>query len=259
MLTSSSRASGRPGRQPKGKSRKRPGIGLHGLALVLLALGFTAGVAAQWPPLPPQRPPELGGGPLAPTPAERSTEGASTELPPDEATCRQRLAASGVVFGPLPAIKDGACGAPHPLLVSRLPGGVTIGAPTPMTCALAEALATWSSESVGGAARERLGKTLTGIGVGTTYECRGQNRDPAARLSEHAFANGVDISGFAFSDGQRLAVGVPPQEAEAGFLAAVRASACTVFTTVLGPGSAGHTDHMHLDMRPRNGGYKICQ
>jgi hypothetical protein len=196
---------------------------------------------------------------LAPTPAERPTEDASTELPADEAACRQRLAASGVVFGPLPAIRDGACGAPHPLLVSSLPGGVAIGVPAPMTCALAEALATWSSRSVGSAARELLGKTLTGIAVGTTYECRGQNRNPAARLSEHAFANGVDIAGFAFADGQRLAVGAPPQEDEAGFLAAVRVSACTVFTTVLGPGSDGHADHMHLDMRARNGGYKICQ
>jgi hypothetical protein len=192
-------------------------------------------------------------------PAERPTEDASTELPAGEAACRQRLAASGVVFEPLPAIRDGACGAPHPLLVSRLPGGVTIGAPAPMTCTLAEALATWSSESVGSAARDRLGKTLAGIAIGTTYECRGQNRNAAARLSEHAFANGVDIAGFAFTDGHRLAVGAPPREAEAGFLAAVRGAACAVFTTVLGPGSDGHADHMHLDMRARNGGYKICQ
>ncbi len=237
------------------------GFGAPRLAALLLVVLVPAVSAAQWPPLPPPRPADLGNGPAeTPLPPERPADVGPADLPAVEAACRQRLTTKGIMFEPLPAIQDGACGAPHPLQVSRLADGVTIGTPAAMTCALAEALADWSRESVTREARERLGTSLSRIVVGTTYECRGQNRDPSARLSEHAFANGADIAGFAFVDGKRVAVGPPPaSDEEAGFLAAVRASACTVFTTVLGPGSDGHADHIHLDMRARPGGYRICQ
>ena len=47
---------------------------------------------------------------------------------------------------------------------------------------------------------------------------------------------------------------------EALFQAAVRARACAYFTTVLGPGSdAAHADHLHLDVRERRPGVRICQ
>jgi hypothetical protein len=40
----------------------------------------------------------------------------------------------------------------------------------------------------------------------------------------------------------------------------VRQGSCTVFRTVLGPGSdAAHGDHLHLDMRVRKRDYSICQ
>ncbi len=239
----------------------RAPTGLCLAAFAITVLVPTA-VPAQWPPLPPQRPAGLGNGPAErPLPPEPpAADGAGPDLPEAEIACRQRLASKGVVFEPLPPIRDGACGAPHPLRVSHLPNGVSIGAPATMTCVLAEALATWSGESVAPTGRERLGQTLSVIAVGTTYECRGQNRDAAARLSEHAFANGADIAGFSFADGRRLAVGAASRsEAEDAFLSAVRASACKVFTTVLGPGSDGHADHIHLDMRMRQGGYRICQ
>ena len=42
--------------------------------------------------------------------------------------------------------------------------------------------------------------------------------------------------------------------------AAIRGAACLYFTTVLGPGSnAAHDDHLHLDVKARNGGYRICE
>lgn len=215
---------------------------------------------AQPVPLPPERPPGLGAD-AAPAPPA-----ADAGLPAAEAACREALSAAGVTFEPAPAIRDGACGAPHPVRVARLPGDVKIGQPAAMTCGLAQALATWARESVGPAARRELGVELSAIEVGTVYECRGQNRDASARLSEHAFANGVDIAGFTFADGTSLTVaagqpgrpGRDPQ-AQARFLSAVRSGACTVFTTVLGPGSEGHADHLHLDMRARPGGYRICQ
>ncbi|MGO4741436.1 extensin family protein [Bosea sp. 2KB_26] len=41
---------------------------------------------------------------------------------------------------------------------------------------------------------------------------------------------------------------------------AVQKSACQRFTTVLGPGAdSSHKDHLHLDMRERPRGFRICQ
>ena len=40
----------------------------------------------------------------------------------------------------------------------------------------------------------------------------------------------------------------------------VLGTVCARFATVLGPGSDWyHEDHIHLDLAPRRGGYKICQ
>lgn len=229
----------------------------------LVALGWAAGLhgidaATAQIPLPPERPAELGG---ASPGSEAPPEAA---LPTAEAACRDRLAELGATFEPAPAITEGSCGAPHPVRVLKLGDGVSIGRPADMTCGLAAALAAWARDVVAPAARDTLGTGLSGIAVGTVYECRGQNRDPSARLSEHAFANGADIAGFSFDGGRRLAVGSgAPAAGDPGadgrFLAAVRAGACPIFTTVLGPGSEGHADHMHLDMRARSGGYRICQ
>ena len=47
---------------------------------------------------------------------------------------------------------------------------------------------------------------------------------------------------------------------EARFVAAVRGGACRYFSTVLGPGSdPAHADHLHLDLRARNRGVRLCQ
>ena len=45
-----------------------------------------------------------------------------------------------------------------------------------------------------------------------------------------------------------------------GLRESVLHSACTRFSTVLGPGSDGyHEDHIHLDLMERRNNYRICQ
>jgi hypothetical protein len=68
--------------------------------------------------------------------------------------------------------------------------------------------------------------------------------------------------GFRFSDGPPLPI--QPREGdgtfEEAFQAAVRASACLDFSTVLGPGSnAFHDTHLHFDVIVRTNGYRICE
>jgi hypothetical protein len=203
-------------------------------------------------PSPPPRPADLEKPvPLPP----------SAEVVAEDNACRERLVALGVRFEPLPAIAEGQCGAPLPLRVSVLPDGIGITAPATLVCAAAEALARWTREVVAVEAARHLEAQPSRIGIGTSYQCRTQNHRPGAKLSEHAFANGVDISGFEFKG--RKAVTVtdhPAGSPEALFLGAVRSQACTYFTTVLGPGSdAAHADHLHLDLRGRGRGFRMCQ
>ena len=179
---------------------------------------------------------------------------------PDDTACRTRLKRLGVDFEPLPPIAEGQCTAPLPLKITRFADGVTLPQGATLTCRTAEALARWVTE-VQVEADRTLKHALTGIELGGSYVCRGQNHDIDAKLSEHAFANAADIMGFAFAGRASIPVkAMPDGTEEAQFLAAVRGKACGFFRTVLGPGTnAAHANHFHLDERDRNAGHRLCE
>jgi hypothetical protein len=202
------------------------------------------------PPTPPGRPPELSGG------AALTLKVA----PPDDTACRTRLKRLGVDFEPLTPIAEGQCTAPLPLKVTRFADGVALPQGATLTCRAAEALARWVTE-VQAEAERTLKHPLTGLELGGSYVCRGQNHDLDAKLSEHAFANAADIMGFTFAGRTSIPVKAMAEGSdEAQFLAAVRGKACGFFRTVLGPGTnAAHANHFHLDERERNGGHRLCE
>jgi hypothetical protein len=211
-------------------------------------------------PLPPERPPGLDepARPASPPPAQAAPHPAASE---DAYACLARLDQLGVRAERPPAIENGACGAPRPLRLLGLPDGLEVSPPALVTCAVAEALAKWTLEAVLAEAGRQFSEAPQKILIGTSYECRGRNREAGAKLSEHAFANAVDVMGFSFRKRPAVAVTMRTGESpEALFQAAVRARACAYFTTVLGPGSdVAHADHLHLDMRERRAGVRICQ
>jgi hypothetical protein len=206
-------------------------------------------------PVPPPRPNDLAE-PAAPAAAPPKPEEVA-----EASACQERLVKLGLRFEPLPAIANGLCGAPHPLRVSHLPDGLEISPPATLVCPVAEALARWAKEVVTVEAGRHLAAQPSRIAIGTSYECRNQNRQATGKLSEHAFANAVDISAFEFKGRKAVPVGDHPAESpEALFQAAVRTQACAYFTTVLGPGSdAAHATHLHLDLRGRNRSFRMCQ
>lgn len=222
-------------------------------------------------PLPPPRPADLGRAapPAAATlppaaavalPASPADPAAAASLIEHEA-CLEALARLGVRFEPMPAIRAGACGAERPLRISSLPEGVQVSPPATTVCPVAEALGRWTADALVPEARRLLDRRPVRLQVGTSYECRGQNHAALARLSEHGFANAVDIGGIVFDRGAPHTVRLLSGEAlEGRFQAEVQARACAYFTTVLGPGSdAAHADHFHFDMRGRKGAFRICQ
>jgi hypothetical protein len=99
---------------------------------------------------------------------------------------------------------------------------------------------------------------LRGVDNFDDFECRGRNRVLGAKLSEHGKGNAIDVRSFTLAGGR--SIGLTDVAVSKGLRAALRASACARFTTVLGPGSDGHHEgHIHLDLAERRNGYRICQ
>lgn len=212
--------------------------------------GKDAPAAQPETPLPPARPPELSG----------EAALALKVSAPDDTACLRRLERLGARFEAMAALGNGQCSAPRPLSVTALADGVALEPAATLSCRAAEALARWTTE-VQVAARETFDDGLKSLNLGGTYVCRGQNHDTDAKLSEHSFANAIDVMGYGFAKRAGLKVTASPAGSpEAAFLDRVRASACGFFRTVLGPGSdAAHGNHLHLDLRERNAGHRLCQ
>ncbi len=158
----------------------------------------------------------------------------------------------------------GRCGIAEPIKVSALTRhAVAVTPSATLNCPVTNAIADWMRESVVGAAEAELGAKPARIVNASSYACRTRGHKRRARLSEHAFGNALDIGAFVLEDGRRVDVKQHPKgSAEARFLASIRKSACTYFTTVLGPGyNRAHADHLHLDIAQHtaSGDYRFCR
>ena len=160
-----------------------------------------------------------------------------------------------------------ACVVEQPVqLRSVLIGGAILQLPDHpiLNCKFAVQFTSWLQELGGPAAVEKEGSALTHFYTGPGFECRGRNGDTSAKISEHGYGNAVDIERLKFSDGLMILVHDAPDLTAPGYdvLKAMRASACTRFTTVLGPGSnAAHREHFHFDSgtHGKSGTYRICE
>ncbi len=139
------------------------------------------------------------------------------------------------------------------------------GTPTtnlgPMTCQLASGFTGWTRDIVRPAARKYFGSRLAKIETSGTYSCR--RISGSGNLSQHAFANAIDIFGFVLEDGRRITLlgGWNGKKSEQRFLRHIQEEACGRFGTVLGPRyDRQHADHFHFDMKPsRMNGNAFCR
>lgn len=157
---------------------------------------------------------------------------------------------------------DRDCGIANAVRVSQPVPGIRIDSPALMRCETAVALGSWLRDFVQPAAATLKRGPVVTLAKGSGYQCRRRNNLPDGKLSEHAFGNAIDIMAFGFKDGSQIKVAPREREGsrEESFQDAVRATACLHFTTVLGPGSDdAHSNHLHLDVIARNGGFRLCQ
>jgi hypothetical protein len=153
------------------------------------------------------------------------------------------------------------CGGPDVVHLERIVLAdrtqVTVEPPATLRCEMAEAVVFFVRQELAPAAAA-MGAPLTAIENYDSYDCRGRNRVPGAKLSEHGLANALDIRSVRLKDGRvvRPADAGAPRE----FRVAMKVAVCNRFTTVLGPGSDGyHEDHIHIDRAERHGGHRLCQ
>ncbi|MEQ1724899.1 MAG: extensin family protein [Sphingopyxis sp.] len=176
----------------------------------------------------------------------------SPQAAPSEATraCFAELGRAEVRFTPLPDQEHGGgCTTRGTLRLNDI--GTPTTNMTAITCPLARHFAAWVRYAVKPAARQVYGQDIARIETFGTYSCRNVYGGQSGRLSQHAFANAVDVSAFVLADGRRITVlgGWDGDARDQRFLRLIHASACRRFGTVLSPDyNAAHANHFHLDM-----------
>lgn len=186
-------------------------------------------------------------------PAPTTPHGRAMEYAPSKAETRQcyaDLRRIGVAFTPLPDRDRGhSCSTIGTVRLDEI--GVPVANLGAMRCGLAEKFTRWVRNAVAPAAYQMLGSQLVKVETYGTYACRDTVGTATARLSGHAIANAVDVAAFDLADGRRISVlgdyhsGDPQVRA---FMAAIHASACKRFGTVLSPDyNSAHRNHLHLE------------
>lgn len=138
-------------------------------------------------------------------------------------------------------------------------GDVKLTRPALLTQDMAIRLGRWVTDVLQPQAQKAFGTQIAAIDVGGSYSCRNIYGKPfggrfAGRLSEHAFANAIDIGGYKLADGRDVAYvknwrtpGGPSQ-----FLQGTSAAACDIFNTTLTPDyDRFHANHIHIDASPK--------
>ena len=202
--------------------------------------------------------------------SERLSIGSRFQLPSttrndhraDLAACRARLSAGLAAFRPLaPISAQGGCGGSDFVSLERIllsdRTDVDVKPPAILRCSMAEAVARWVRDDLIPAESDLTAPIQTIVNH-DSYACRPRNRVFGAILSEHGKGNALDIRALVLAN-QHI---VLPSNLAAprAFRERMRTSACSRFTTVLGPGSDGyHEAHIHVDlaMHPQN--FRLCR
>jgi len=152
---------------------------------------------------------------MAPFPEQRGTQApqASTAVWTDKEIeaalmqCVQALAPVTADVAPLDPIRSGDCGTPAPVLVKSIgdTDKVLFDPPLVLNCAMVIGLDRWLKESVQPAAKDAFSSPVSKL-IGSSYACRNVYDLPDGHLSQHAFANAMDLPMFVLADGRKVDV-----------------------------------------------------
>ncbi|MEO1363145.1 MAG: extensin family protein [Pseudomonadota bacterium] len=176
----------------------------------------------------------------------------------DGRSCTTALA-TGATFQPMDdLVTSPQCGIADRVRLTAV--GTARLAPVETRCQTALRTAMWYHHGIKPAAQRHFGTGVSAVAHASSYNCRQMRTSSgtATRMSTHATADSIDISGVTLSDGRslRLINGWPAADARAPFFHDLRDSACMWFRVTLGPDyNHLHADHFHL----QHTGWGLCR
>lgn len=233
---------------------------LHWAALLLFIFGSIA-LGGWWLVTDPRSPLDDAWNPLAALdvqdPYTSLTEWKLTRALGDDALCLAALE-TGATFSRMNDLEaEGQCGISPRVSLSSVVG-VSLR-PVETRCQTALRLAMWTQHDLRPAARHILNAELTRIDHFSSYNCRRMrlSNGQSGRMSTHATADAIDISGFRMSGGVRLDLKRDwTVEPKGAYLRRANETACKWFRVTLGPNyNALHADHFHL----QHTGWGLCR
>lgn len=138
-----------------------------------------------------------------PKPKPKPEEWSPGEIAAAKARCTKLLKGLDAVVVPQLPIRDGRCGTPAPIRLVKL-GKVEFTPAALLDCEMAATLSRWIKKDLQPLAMRHLGARIAKIEVMSDYSCR--NVFGTKRLSEHSYANALDIRGFVTERGQTARV-----------------------------------------------------
>jgi hypothetical protein len=212
----------------------------------------------------------VGGAQAAPAPPPLTPAVALADVDPDNDAlvappaaipdCEERLRALGVVFSrtELPVQvargKRPPCGVEQAVVYKHGPRGIRYSSSPVVSCRMALGLARLESV-LDDEAQRYLGQKVVRVEQGGTYNCRRMARFEL--VSEHSYANAIDIRGFTLKNGRKVTVlngfgdvSAPASRPESFFLRTVASRLYDegAFSVVITPFfDRLHRDHIHLD------------
>ncbi len=120
--------------------------------------------------------------------------------------CEDVLGDVIMVFDIAPPMRKGACGTPAPIRLKAIGSSpvVHISPPAKVNCKLAKALHTWLTKKIQPAAEKYFQSKIVKIRNLASYSCRNRYSNPSKKISEHAFANALDIASFITADKRKI-------------------------------------------------------
>ena len=98
------------------------------------------------------------------------------------------------------------CGAENPFEMSAADNGrVALRPAASLRCPMIPQIDSWVTQVVEPAARYYFRQDLVELSVLASYSCRPMNSVDGAQISEHAYANAIDVGGFKLSNGEKSA------------------------------------------------------
>jgi hypothetical protein len=85
-------------------------------------------------------------------------------------------------------------------------GRVALRPAASLRCPMIPQIDSWVTEVVEPAARYYFRQDLVELSVLASYSCRPMNSVDGAQISEHAYANAIDVGGFKLSNGEKISV-----------------------------------------------------